>query len=316
MAGIFRSLPVALSMCVIFGVATIVQHEMAAPGAGWPDIVQFVDWLRAMPNPWLVATASIFLLMLALCLFQAIAAPYPGAIGLVPASGTEVALLRAQWPGGNGGISGVADPSAEHHRLGDAAMTSGDLAIAWVHFEAGLAIREEQAAFDPGDGEVQRSISISQDRLGDVAFRSGDIDEARSRYAAALAIAERLAASDPDHGPWQRDLSLGHTKLGDVALWMEDLAEARSRFRAGLAIAAALAAREPDQALWQCDLSVCHTHLARLDEQVGDRVAALGHFEQARLCLERHRALTPGDQCSEGFIAWADAQIERLRAES
>ena len=129
------------------------------------------------------------------------------------------------------------DLSVSHSRLGELAVTAGDLATAQQHFTADLVIAERLAAADPTNTDWQRDLSISHDKLGDLAVAAGDLTTARAEYTAALTIRERLAASDPTDIDRQRDLSVSHNNLGNLAVAADDVTTAREQYTAGLAIA-------------------------------------------------------------------------------
>jgi len=102
------------------------------------------------------------------------------------------------------------------NRLGDVAVSAGDLAGARAAYQAGLAIRVRLAAADPANTGWQRDLSVSHDKLGDVAVSAGDLAGARAAYQASLDIAVRLAAADPASMQWQRDLAYVRKRIDDL----------------------------------------------------------------------------------------------------
>jgi len=79
------------------------------------------------------------------------------------------------------------DLSVSHNKIGDVQVAQGDLGAALESFKAGLAIREQLAALDPGNAGWQRDLIVSYAKLAGMQPGAG-------WWAKGLAVAEKLAA--------------------------------------------------------------------------------------------------------------------------
>ena len=96
------------------------------------------------------------------------------------------------------------DLSVSHNKIGDVQVAQGDLGAALESFKAGLAIREQLAALDPGNAGWQRDLIVSYAKLAGMQPGAG-------WWAKGLAVAEKLASE---------------RRLAPVDMWMvEDLRE-------------------------------------------------------------------------------------------
>jgi hypothetical protein len=68
-------------------------------------------------------------------------------------------------------------------------LAQGSLPAALRSYQAGLAIADRLAKFDPGNTKWQRDLSVSYDRVGDAQVQQNTLPAALSSYQAGLAIA-------------------------------------------------------------------------------------------------------------------------------
>ena len=90
--------------------------------------------------------------------------------------------LAAAYPA-NVGWQG--DLSSSFTKLGDVAVTTGELEEARTWFEKALAVSAALANTDSANADWQRRLSISYCRLGDVAAMAGKLEEAKDWFEKA-----------------------------------------------------------------------------------------------------------------------------------
>ena len=177
---------------LVAAVPALLEAGLAAP-QNYDDLANWAVFASDKVKTYRGLAGSQLLLISAQELLQRLAASDPG---------------NAVWQ---------RDLSISYNRLGDLAVSLGDLPAAQKRFTARLAIPERLAASDPGNAAWQRDLSFSHNTLGDLAVSLGDLPGAQQRFTAGLAIRERLAASDPGNAQWQRDLWVSYWRLSDTA---------------------------------------------------------------------------------------------------
>jgi Flp pilus assembly protein TadD len=116
-------------------------------------------------------------------------------------------------------------------------LDEGDRAGALSAFEESLLIMRRLAAADPGNGGLQRDVSVSLNDIGNVRRAAGNRTGALAAYEESLSIMRKLAASDPHNARWQTDLVVSLYKINAVS----DPPVARVSLREALGILEALA---------------------------------------------------------------------------
>lgn len=87
---------------------------------------------------------------------------------------------------------------------------------------------------------------------------------------------------------------------------------ALTSYQDALALAMILAQSDPNNNDWQRDVAVNYAKLARLHQQAGDRVLALGAFKDGRAIMERIVRLSPEYGAWKQDLTWFDSQIVSL----
>ncbi len=180
-------------------------------------------------------------------------------------------------------------------KLGDLAMTQGNLAGASRAFSKAKTIAEWLAAGNPAKAGCQCDLALALDKLGNVAVAQGDLAGALRAFSESKVIRERVAASDPTNPWWQRDLSVSLQKLGDLAWARGDLTGAVRHFNADKTIVERLAASDPANAGCQHDLSTSLQKLGDLAVAQGDLAGAFRAFSESRPIVERLAASDPAN---------------------
>ncbi len=86
------------------------------------------------------------------------------------------------------------DLSVSLEKLGNVAMSSGDLAGAARAYGESLEIARALSAADPDNAEARRDLSVSLQKLGNVAVSSGDLAGAATAYGESLEILRALSS--------------------------------------------------------------------------------------------------------------------------
>ena len=84
-------------------------------------------------------------------------------------------------------------------------------------YRESLQIREQLAASDPANRQVQRDLAVSHNKVGGLLVEAGRREEALASYRRSLEIVTRLAADDADTGS-QRDVAISHERIAGVLL--------------------------------------------------------------------------------------------------
>jgi tetratricopeptide (TPR) repeat protein len=180
-----------------------------------------------------------------------------------------------------------------HRNLGDVLKEQGDTAGALAEYRAALAIREELAARDPANVEVQRDLATNHGAIGDVFRAQGRTADALAECRTSLAIRDRIAAQDPTNADRQRDVSISHDKIGNLLATQGDAAGALAEYRAALQIRQRQIASGGDEA--KRDLSVSHSKVGEVLLEQGDSVAALTEFQASLAIREQLTAHDPSN---------------------
>ena len=169
-----------------------------------------------------------------------------------------VDLLRVQ-PATTRWKQALAD---SYHRIGRAYrgnLCEGGLMAygaerALTAYRAGLAMREELRAADPGTPDWQSLIAESHSAIGDTMLEANNREVALESYRAGLAVAKRLAADHPDDPQWQARLAVSSMEVA-VALPGGQRAERLEILRNGVRGLQNAADAMPDNRQTQRDLS-------------------------------------------------------------
>ncbi|MEM1214649.1 MAG: tetratricopeptide repeat protein, partial [Bacteroidota bacterium] len=179
------------------------------------------------------------------------------------------------------------------NRIGDLALTKGNILRARECFEQALTISKRLASAKPQSERLQRDLGVSNNKLGDLARAQGQLAEAQTRYEQALLISERLAGANPQSEELQRDLGISYEKLGDLAQAQGQLAEAQVRYESALSMSERLAAANPQSEQLQRDLVIAYIRLGDLAQAQGDLTSAGERYEQALAISERLASANP-----------------------
>ena len=179
--------------------------------------------------------------------------------------------------------------------LGDIKQRRGDLDGALQSYRGTIPIISRLAKSDPGNGEWQYNLGISNERVGNVQLAQGDLGAASKSYEARHEIISRLAKSDPGNAGWQRDLSVSYQKVGDVQQAQGNLSAALASNKDSLAIAERLAKSDPGNAEWQRDLAASYNRIGDVQQAQGDLAAALKSYSDGLSVIERLAKSDPGN---------------------
>ncbi len=172
-------------------------------------------------------------------------------------------------------------------RLGDLALSSGDVEAALGHYEDSLDVRARLGEGGPVGPEIARAVTFSLQKLGDTLRASGDLESAREHYKQALDIRQRLYEEAPDDPVASRDFSISYDRLGDLDRSKGDMTSARHRYEEGLTIAKRLAEAFPENARYARDLAISFNKVGDLASETGDAVSALCFYEEAMRIAKR-----------------------------
>jgi tetratricopeptide (TPR) repeat protein len=167
--------------------------------------------------------------------------------------------------------------------VGVSYLRQGEAERARAYFEKALELRQDLAAADPKDPELQSHLAKSYNALAEVCFRSRDWPAARDYYQKSLAVCERAYQDQPKNPNCK--LELAHTlgNFGIFDLRTGDLPAAQQHLRRCLTLMEELAALDRRHAILQRYLGLANYRLATLARRTNDPDTAQ---RCNRACLE------------------------------
>jgi tetratricopeptide (TPR) repeat protein len=153
-------------------------------------------------------------------------------------------------------------------------------------YQASLASRQARVTANPGDGEAQRDLSVSQNKLGDFYWHRGepgDAARALEMYQASLDSSQARVAANPGDGQAQRDLSVSQERLGDYYLRRGgpgDAAWALEMHQTAVEQRRALADSNSDLAELWAELSLPIARVLRISTQLGKEDTAMAALHE------------------------------------
>jgi tetratricopeptide (TPR) repeat protein len=175
-------------------------------------------------------------------------------------------------------------------RRADALVVRIQLPAALADARAGLALREQLAADDPGDVEHQLGLAGSYDRLARIAIRNADPAAARAAAIRQAELAAKIVERDPDNARWQRVLMSAYQRRSEAEEAAERYPDAVTSGRQAAAIAERLVARDPSNADRRWDLLQIRSKLAshlQYAHRGAEALAILGEEVPAAEALAR-----------------------------
>jgi serine/threonine protein kinase/tetratricopeptide (TPR) repeat protein len=177
----------------------------------------------------------------------------------------------------------------------------GDTAGGLKSYQHSLAIRQELAAADPGNRELQNDLADSYQGVGDVLYTMADLRGGLQNYQHALPIRERLLAEEPQNLNYRSALAEiysrlsdikgleGFTNLGDTAGALADSEKAATLIEAAYKA-------DPDNDKLRGSYSDSLIHATMLADTTGDIPTALANGRTVVTLMEQAVAADPNNQ--------------------
>jgi tetratricopeptide (TPR) repeat protein/tRNA A-37 threonylcarbamoyl transferase component Bud32 len=140
----------------------------------------------------------------------------------------------------------ITEAAASLDRLCDVALSEADVASARRHALAGLALREQFVATDPGDLRMLHGVIISHGKLFRIALRDRDFAAAQRYDQLQVALGKQLVERDPDNTQWLRVLTVAHMQTSELAHELGQRARAADAIGEAVALADRQLAVDPE----------------------------------------------------------------------
>ena len=201
----------------------------------------------------------------------------------------ELALaMKERIAAQDSGVDRQQDLGVAHNRLGDVLGKLGDVAAAFEHYRADLAIRRRLVTADPGNMALKTPFFVALDYLAAALEDAAELTAARALYEESYALMVPLALSDPRNVEWRRDVTVADRRIGGVQLALGQVADARDRYLRAVAAIRPIAAAAPTDMKWQQDVAKAETGLAAAELAAGRLGAARAAAESAERVLLPH----------------------------
>jgi tetratricopeptide (TPR) repeat protein len=216
----------------------------------------------------------------------------------------------------NGDPATLRDLAAAYDRLGQILSEqlyahlggAGSVPEAKQLYEKALAIRQSQAAMNPGDLSLQDDLVDTMWDVADIYRQLGDLDGALETHQKRLAILERLVASH-DSEDLKRDIAHSLIAIGNLKASLGDYQEAADCERRALTLSQALLDSNPTNDRLRYSVMVSHCSLASVLNSDKRYPEAIGETRKALAIATQLSAQDPNDMDLQRFLAEIDVNL-------
>jgi tetratricopeptide (TPR) repeat protein len=185
----------------------------------------------------------------------------------------------------------------------------GKLEEALPYYEKSYDVSKELAAAQPGDPNLQITLTKSALALGSTASRMGDREKADAFFAEARTRAQDLSAARPNDPNAESNRADVLYLTGLVHTYSGEWAPARTDLEASSKLYGELAAADPRNVYVQRSSSKSFYSLGALDLLEGRSDEARAHFERALTIRETLAAIDPENDRRKMELMLAQAQM-------
>jgi tetratricopeptide (TPR) repeat protein len=154
----------------------------------------------------------------------------------------------------------------------------------------------------PGNGELQRDLSVGDNYLGKVYLAQKKDDLALSSFQQSLAIRQKLAAGDKDNLQWTRDVAIVENEIGRTQMVTGKFNESLASYQAALAIEQKLVAQDKTNIGWLSDLCNTTLDIGLVQMQADTFEGAKKSFESGISIAQAQLKARPNDVYWQGIF--------------
>ena len=146
-------------------------------------------------------------------------------------------------------------------KVGDVALSLGEIELAQASFKEAIAISRELAK-EKSNTKYRRDLSIALQRLGNLGLKTRNPTLAIESFTESQIIFEFLSKQDKDNTEWQRDVAVNLEKLGHAAKLSGDTKLALARYERTISLRRELVNINSNNVQWRTDLAEALMHYA------------------------------------------------------